>query len=364
MPARHCQQTQLPIAAGRANAPRGVRRNRARSLVGRGRVPASRWSSLVVVCGLVLLGAQGLCARAYAQYPARGLRVITNVPPGGAPDIAARVLANGLSGALGRAVVVENHPGANGGIAVELAARSQPDGYTLLVCADSQIVINPQIYLHASVDPQRDLMPLATLAQNMFVLSIHPSVPVRDFAGFIDYARTVRPPMAYATAGDGSQHQMAMESLKQRAGIELLHVPYRGGAPAAMATVAGEVQAMFAGTSNAPQIQAGALRALAVTGAQRSPSFPTLPTIGEFYPGYEITIWLGIFGPTGIPAPVVDRLRSEIKRLLNSPDTRQALNRAGGLEPFITTPEQFAVLIQRDYQRYGELIRRLGLTAR
>jgi tripartite-type tricarboxylate transporter receptor subunit TctC len=154
-----------------------------------------------------------------------------------------------------------------------------------------------------------------------------------------------------------------MEALKQRAGVDLVHVPYKGGAPATTATVAGEVAAMFAGTSTAPQIKAGKLRALAVTGARRSEVFPDLPAIGEFYPGYEMTIWLGLFAPAGTPEQVLGRLREEIGRALASPDVKEKLGRAGGLQPFVTSASEFAALIRRDFDKYGKLVREIGVRA-
>jgi tripartite-type tricarboxylate transporter receptor subunit TctC len=152
-----------------------------------------------------------------------------------------------------------------------------------------------------------------------------------------------------------------MEQLKRAAGIELVHVPYKGGAPAMTATVAGEVAAMFAGTSTAPQIRAGRLRALAVTGAKRSEAFPELPAIGEFYPGYEVTIWLGLFAPAGTPEPVLGRLREEVAKALAAEDVKEKLNSAGGLQAFATSPAEFAALIRSDYDRYGKLVREIGV---
>ncbi|HSD54627.1 MAG TPA: tripartite tricarboxylate transporter substrate binding protein, partial [Burkholderiales bacterium] len=208
-----------------------------------------------------------------------------------------------------------------------------------------------------------ELAPVASLVSNMFVLSVNPTLPVATFQEFIEYARKADPPLTYASGGNGSQHQFMMEALKQRAGINLVHVPYKGGAPATTATVAGEVAAMFAGTSTAPQIKAGKLRALAVTGARRSAVFPDLPTIGEIYPGYEMTIWLGLFAPAETPAPVLERLREEVANALASPDVVEKLGRAGGLHPFVTTPAEFAALIQRDYEKYGKLVREIGIRA-
>jgi tripartite-type tricarboxylate transporter receptor subunit TctC len=302
-----------------------------------------------------------LAAVASAQYPARAIRIVVTIPPGGAPDLTARIVGERLAAGFGQPVVVENRPGANGNTAAEQVAKSAPDGYTLLLGADSLLAINPHVYSRMPIDVLRDLAPVASLVSNMFVLSVNPSVPVATFQEFIEYARKANPPLAYASGGNGSQHQFMMEALKSRAGVNLVHVPYKGGAPATTATVAGEVAAMFAGTSTAPQIKAGKLRALAVTGAQRSDLFPDLPAIGEVYPGYEMTIWLGLFAPAGTPDPVLARLREEIGKALTEPEVREKLARAGGLRAFPTTPADFAALIRRDYDKYGKLVREIGV---
>ena len=176
-------------------------------------------------------------------------------------------------------------------------------------------------------------------------------------------SKKANPPLAYASGGNGSQHHLTMEMLKLRAGINLLHIPYKGGTPAATATVAGETAAVWSGSSNAAQIKAGRLRALATSGAKRSTAFPELPTIAEFYPGFENSIWLGLFGPVGIPDEVLGKLRQEAKRTLELPEIRDKLHAAGGLEPFVTTPQEFSALIQRDYTRFGDLIKRIGIKA-
>jgi tripartite-type tricarboxylate transporter receptor subunit TctC len=297
---------------------------------------------------------------AWAQFPSRPVTIIVPIPPGGAPDIAARVLADKLGQTLGQPVVVENRAGANGNIANELVAKAQPDGYTLGLLADSQIAINPHLY-KMSIDTLRDLAPVSPVAVNQFVLTVHPSLPVKTFPEFIEYARKANPPLAYASGGNGSQHHLTMEMLKQRAGINLLHVPYKGGAPAAAATVAGDTVAMWSGSSNAPQIKAGRLRPLAVSGAKRSPQYPDLPTISEFYPGFENSIWLGLFGPAGIPEPALHRLRTEVNRALESPDVKAKLNAAGGLDPYIANPDEFAALIRRDYAKYAKVVKEIGI---
>jgi tripartite-type tricarboxylate transporter receptor subunit TctC len=297
---------------------------------------------------------------AWAQFPSRPVTIIVPIPPGGAPDIAARVLADKLGQTLGQPVVVENRAGANGNIANELVAKAQPDGYTLGLLADSQIAINPHLY-KMPIDTLRELAPVSPVAVNQFVLTVHPSLPVKTFPEFIEYARKANPPLPYASGGNGSQHHLTMEMLKQRAGINLLHVPYKGGAPAAAATVAGDTVAMWSGSSNAPQIKAGRLRPLAVSGAKRSPQYPDLPTISEFYPGFENSIWLGLFGPAGIPEPALNRLRTEVRRALESPDVKEKLNAAGGLDPYIANPDEFAALIRRDYAKYAKVVKDIGI---
>jgi tripartite-type tricarboxylate transporter receptor subunit TctC len=213
-----------------------------------------------------------------------------------------------------------------------------------------------------SVNPMTELVPVATVAANEFVLSVNPALPVKTFAEFIDHARKAKPPLAYASGGNGSQHHLSMEMLKQRAGIELVHVPYRGGAPATTATVAGEVAAMFAGSSTAPQIRAGNLRALAVTGEKRSATFPELPTIGEFYPGYSNSIWLALFAPAGTPEPIIEKLHAETSKALGQPDLKEKYNRAGGLEPYITTRAVFAKRIADDYAKFGTLVKEVNIS--
>src|SRR5260221_8124372 len=309
----------------------------------------------------VLVFAAMFSLASWAQYPLRPIKLIVPIPPGGAPDISARVIGQRLSELVGQPVVVENRPGSNGNIAMDLVAKSTPDGYTLALLADSMIAINPHLYKEMQTDPLKDLAPVASVVSNQWVLSVNPSVPVKNFREFGAYARQARPPLAYASGGNGSIHQLAMEMLKQRAGVDLIHVPYKGGAPAATATVAGEVAAMFSGTSSAPQIKAGRLRALAVTGSQRSALFPELPTIAEFYPGYEVTIWLGLFAAAGTPQSLLARLHAGVHKVLAEAEIRNKLNAAGGFEPFITTAAEFAALIRRDHDKYGKLVKDVGV---
>jgi tripartite-type tricarboxylate transporter receptor subunit TctC len=309
----------------------------------------------------ILLLALVFSTSVFAQnYPSRAITIIVPIPPGGAPDIAARVIAQKLSENVGQPVVVENRAGANGNIANELVARAAPDGYTLGLLADSQITINPHLY-KMPIDTLKDLTPVTPVAVNQFVLTVNPSLPVKTFQEFIEYAKKANPPLAYASGGNGSQHHLTMEMLKQRAGINMLHVPYKGGAPAAAATVAGETAAVWSGSSNAPQIKAGRLRPLAMSGAHRSAQYPDLPTIAEFYPGFENSIWLGLFGPAGIPDTTLAKLRRELKRVLETPDVKQKLNAAGGLDPYVASPDEFDALIKRDYAKFAKLVKDIHL---
>ena len=208
-------------------------------------------------------------------------------------------------------------------------------------------MINPHIYAKMPFDTLKDIVPVASVASNQFFLSVNPSVPVKTFPEFVELARKTKPPLPYASGGNGSQHQLGIEMLKQRAGIDLTHVPYRGGGPAGTATVAGETMVVLAGASSAGLLRAGQLRGLATTGKKRSPLFPDMPTIGEFYPGYDVTIWLGLFAPAGTPEPILARLREEVNKALGDRDLAEKLNVTGALQPLITTPAEFEELIRK-----------------
>jgi tripartite-type tricarboxylate transporter receptor subunit TctC len=287
--------------------------------------------------------------------------VLVGIPPGGTPDVVARVIGQHLSASLGQAVVIENRTGANGNIAGQGVARAQPDGYTLLLAADSGIVINPHVYAKMRFDPLKDLVPITSVATNQFILSINPKVPATTLPEFLDYARNANPPLAFASGGMGSQQHFAMELLKQRSGINLLNVTFRGGAPAMLATIAGDTQVLFAGGESIGQFKAGTLRGLAVTGKQRSKGFPELPTIGEFYPGYAVDIWLGLFAPAGTPEAVIAVLRKEVQALLARADVAEKINVSGSLTPLILPPEDFSTLIREDYDKFGKLVKQLNI---
>ena len=301
-----------------------------------------------------------LACDALAQYPTRPIRLLVGFPPGGGPDIVARLLAPKLAEALGQPVVVETRVGGTGTLAGEAAAKSTPDGHTLLLGHDGLFVINPHLYRQTPIDPLKDLVPVASLVSNGFFLAINPSLPVHNFTDFIEYARRADPPLQYGSGGNGSQHHLTMERLKARAGINMVHVPYKGGAPATTATVAGEVAAMMSGTSTAGQIRAGRLRAIAYTGPTRSRVLPDVPAIAEFYPDFVMVQWYGLFAPAGTPEAVIARLRAEVDRILMLPDIRDKLSNAGGVEAWITSPEEFVAQIRSEYATYGKLVKQVG----
>ena len=296
------------------------------------------------------------------SYPVRPVRLLVSFPPGGAADIVARMLGQPLAARLGQPVVVENRPGSNGNLAGELAAHAAPDGYTLLLGPSGLFGINPHLYARLPIDPLADLLPVASLVSNELILAANPSLPaVDDLRAFIALARGSTPPLFYASIGNGSEHHLAMELLKQQAGVELVHVPYRGGGPAAIGVMAGDVAAMFGGGSVAPLVQSGKLKGLAVSGLKRSPLLPDLPAIAELYPGYEVTIWQGLFAPVGTPEPIVARLRAEVNAILAQPDFAERLAAAGSGGPYVTTPAEFVARIRSDHARYGKLIKDIGI---
>jgi tripartite-type tricarboxylate transporter receptor subunit TctC len=296
------------------------------------------------------------------QYPNRPIRLVVPSAPGGAPDVLSRALSDKLTAALGQPIVIENRTGAQGNIGADIVAKAAPDGYTLLVGWDSMITINPHVYEKMTYDSMKDLVPVATMSSVEYVLAVNPSVPAKTFPEFIEYAKKSKTPLPYSSIGNGSLHHLAMEMLKTSAGLNLQHIPYKGAVPAATATIAGDTLLTVASTGASPHFKSGRLRPLAAMGAKRNPDFPELPPVGEFYPGSDITSWVGLFAPAGTPEPIVARLRNEINKLLATPEMKERFNRGGGgLNPFITTPAQFAALLKSDYAKYGKAVKAIGL---
>ncbi len=298
---------------------------------------------------------------AQAVYPSRPVKVIVPITAGGAPDIAGRLIGEQLSEVLGQPFVVENRPGSNGNIGMEIVAKSQPDGYTLALAADSMIVVNPHVYAKLPFDPLKDLVPVASIASNQFVISINPKVPAKTLPEFVAFAKAANPPLSYGSGGNGSQHQLAMEHLKQLAGINLLHVPYKGAAPAVTATISGETAVLFSGSASSPHFKSGALRPLAVSGGRPFKLFPELPRVADFYPGFDVTIWVGLFAPAATPQPVIDKLAGAARQIMEKPGFADKMNVSGSLEPLMLSREEFGKLILNDYERYGRIVKEVGV---
>jgi tripartite-type tricarboxylate transporter receptor subunit TctC len=313
--------------------------------------------------GILLACALAICvAPASAQsFPTRPIKLLVSFPPGGASDLIARVIGAALSERLGQPIVVENRPGANGNVAGEATAHAEPDGYTLLLGPSALFAINPHLYARMAINPLKDLLPVASLVQNELVLAANPALTAgMDFRGFVDLARRSSPPLFYASIGNGSEHHLSMELLKRAAGIDITHVPYKGGGPAALGVIAGNTAAMFGGGSVVPLIKSGQLHALAVTGATRSKVLPDLPAIAEVYPGFEVTLWQGLFAPVGTPAAVVARLRQEATVVRVLPDVAQKIAAAGAGEPWVASDAEFVARIRADNEKFGKVIETIG----
>ncbi len=277
-------------------------------------------------------------------------------------DLIARLYGQALSVRLGQPVVIENKPGSGGNLASDTVAKAAPDGYTLLHGSDNVFMSNPHIYGRMSFDPFKDLVPVTSLSSNQLVLAVHPSIPANSLREFVELARATKPSLFYASIGNGSQHHLAMEIAQaaRRHRPDPCAVPRRRPPPR-WALSPAKSPAMFGGGSLVPTVHAGKVRGLASTGTVRNPATPELPTIAEIYPGYEALIWQGLFVPAGTPQPIIDRLRAELQIVLVQPEFAKRLADAGAGEPYVTTPEEFSARIKADYEKYGKLIRSIGV---
>ena len=306
--------------------------------------------------GLLLTAA----ARAQA-WPERAVTLVVPFPAAGTADLVARLLAPELSRAFGRPFVVDNRPGANGTLGTDLVVRAQADGHTLLLGASPTHTINPHLYRRMPHDPLRDTAAVALAAEAPNVIVVHPSLGVDSLAGLIAAARARPSGIAYASGGNGSSGHLAMELLKTAAGIDMLHVPYPGGPAALNDLLAGRVAVMaFTAPSVMPHAEAGRLRALAVTGAARSPLAPELPTVAESgFPGYEAVAWFGLFGPAALPQPIAARLSAAVTEALADARVRDALARAGA-EARHLPPAAFADFLREDSARWARVVEASG----
>jgi tripartite-type tricarboxylate transporter receptor subunit TctC len=311
------------------------------------------------VAALLLAG-----AAAAQDWPARPLHLVVPYAPGGPVDLSARLIAVPLQQSLGQPVVVENKPGAGGNIGADFVAKSAPDGYTLVMGAIATHAINPALYPKFPYDPVRDFRHIALLVQVPNVLVVNNDLRARSVAELIAIAKAQPGRLDFASGSTGSTGHLAGELFKQLSGTYMVHIPYKGSAPAVSDLIAGRVQLMFDNLASAlPQIQAGKVRALAVTTARRSSFLPELPTLEESgVRPFDLTTWWGLMAPAGTPQPIVERLAAEAAQALQSPDLRERWRSMGSEPPSVKTPAEFTAFVARERKLYADLVRRSGAT--
>jgi tripartite-type tricarboxylate transporter receptor subunit TctC len=314
---------------------------------------------------LFLLLLVALAAPAWSQtYPSKPVRVIVTFPPGSTPDIVGRALASRLQEAMGQPFVVENRAGAGGNIGADAVAKAAPDGYTLLVSTNGVFAINKALYKTMPFDPDKDLAPLSLLATAPQMLVVQPSLGLKDFKGFVEYAKRNPGKLSYGSVGGGSASHLTMELLKSDAGVDLVHVPYKGFPPAVTDMLAGNIHAMFAIVPGVlPHVKAGKMTALAVTALKRSQLAPDVPSVAELgLPQLESLAWIGLAGPAGLSPDVVDRITTETVRGMRRPEVRELLGKQG-FDVVASSPQEFSRWIQAESAKWARVIRLSGATA-
>ena len=303
-----------------------------------------------------------VCALAIAQsYPTKPVRLISPYPPGGGTDATARIIAQALGDQMGQQVIVDSRGGASGRIGTEVAAKSPPDGYTLVLGNVAPLAILPGSGMKLNYEPLKDFQPVSLIATSDYILTVHPSLPARSVKELLALARAKPGALSYASSGNMGGPHLAGELINLLAKVNILHVPYKGNGPAAVALLTGESQLMFgSGPSVVPHIEAGKLRAIATTGPKRT--IKELPTMAEFLPGYEVTQWYGILVPAGTPKDIVARLHKEIVAAVANRKHAQALVRLG-TQPLSNTPEEFATFIRSETAKYAKVIKAAKITA-
>jgi tripartite-type tricarboxylate transporter receptor subunit TctC len=317
----------------------------------------------MLVAVLIAASSPHVAAQAGAPpaYPSKVIRVVVPYPPGAGTDLHARALAQKMTENIGQTVIVDNRSGANGIPAMELVAKSPPDGYTLLYALPAQFAVNPALYPKLPYDPLRDFDPIMLVVRTPLVLFAHPSVPAKSTRELVALAKARGGKLVLASAGSGSAGHLCLELFKSMAGVDILHVPYKGAAPSMIDLVAGHAQLSFLAWSTAGgYVKAGKLRALGVTSARRAVALPDLPSLAETLPGYDISNWYGMAGPAGMARGIIDRLNAEILRALAAPDVRQAFEREA-IEPIGSTPEQFGAYLKSELVKWGKLVKSSGL---
>ncbi len=311
-----------------------------------------------IVCSCVTSWAQAQSASAQA-YPVRPVRVVIVFPPAGSTDIVGRIAFQKVGEQLNQQFIIDNRPGAGGTLGAAIVAKSPADGYTVMVYS-ATFVANAHLYKKLPYDAMKDFIGITPIARLVGVLVVHPSLPVRTVKEFIALAKTRPGDISYGSAGIGAYQHLAGSLLANMAGVKMVHVPYKGGSPAAIATAAGEIQVLLTPISEAlPQITSQRVRPIAVSSEKRVPLYPQLPTIGESLPGFEFTSWMGGFVPAGTPRPIVEKLNAELKKAVADPAVQASLN-AQSLDPMYASIEDFARLLKSDYDKYERVVKLSG----
>jgi len=319
-----------------------------------------KWLKLFATL-MMFLPAAGVPA---ADWPDKPVRMIVPFGAGATADIMARIVGEKLSQAIGQPVIVDNRTGAGGNVGAAVVARSDPDGYTLLLSGSPTHSVGPHLFKKLSYDPMKDVPPVAMIAAGTNLLVVKPSLPVKSVKDLVALARGKPEQLTYSSAGIGTSGHLAAELLQKASGVVMRHVPFRSGAEAVTAVVSGEVDFMFFTLpALMPQVEAGQLRAIAVTSLKRSRLLPNIPTVAEEgYPGFEALAWYAVFAPRGTPAAVTARLGDEIKKILAMPDIGEKMLKLG-VEPDYMNAEQLTRYIEADSKKWGELIKRAGIAA-
>ena len=305
----------------------------------------------------------GSAADAAEGYPSKPLRLLVGFAPGGVNDLVARTVATPLGARLGQQIVVENRPGAGGNIATQLVARAAPDGYTVLLGSVSSLGMSPALMKDVGFDPLNDFAPVTQLAGVSALLASHPSLPVRSVREFVALAKKKPGAITTASPGTSSIAHLALELFMHTAGIKLLHVPYKGGGPAAVDAIAGQVLSIMSiSSTSAPHVQAGRLRGLGITSAKRSPILPNVPTIAESgYPGFEASGWLGLLVPAKTPPAIIERLYKETAAVLNTPAVTEQLEKSGVDPELSASPAAFHAYMKAELAKWSKLVKAAGI---
>lgn len=305
----------------------------------------------------------GTVIAAGEDYPARAVRVVVPYPPGGGGDFVARVFCKALSDKLGQQFFVDNRAGANGNVGSEIVAKSAPNGYTLLVAANTTVTINPSLYRQMPLDMLRDIAPVSIFASQPNVLLVHPSLPAKSAKELVAIAQSRPGALDYASAGTGSSSHIAAELFRMVAKINITHVPYKGNGPALADLLGGQIPMMFNNLApSVSQVKAGRLRALAVTGEKRSSAAPDVPTMAESgYPGALFILWVGMLAPAGTPADIVAKINAEIVAVSKLPEVRERLA-SEGTEAYTTSPSQMSEILRAETEKWAKVVKAANIT--